>query len=115
MPYEVAATSSTPALIIYLLDKSYSMSTAVNGHRKIDLVSRTLIQVAREMVLRSMKGSLPAPRYRIAIYAYNERGRGGVGGPKPITEVSEQGIPVMKPSGMTYTAKAFAAAEQLLI
>lgn len=115
MPYEAAATSSTPALIIYLLDKSYSMSEETNGQRKIDLVARTLMQVAREMVLRSMKGQVPAPRYRLAIFAYNDEVQDVLGGPKAITDVIEIGIPVLKPSGMTDTAKAFAAAEQLLI
>ena len=115
MPYKISATSSTPALIIYLLDMSSSMSSEIAGQRKIDLVSRTLMQVAREMVLRSMKGTLPAPRYRLAIYAYNNTIRDVLEGPQPITKVIEVGIPVLKPSGLTYTAKAFEAAEQLLI
>ncbi|WP_394613594.1 VWA domain-containing protein [Lentzea sp. JNUCC 0626] len=115
MPYEVAATSTAPALIIYLLDKSSSMNAEVNGVRKIHLVSATLTQVVREMVIRSMKGPVPAPRYRIAIYAYNGQVQDVLGGPRAITDVVERGVPVLEPSGLTNTAKAFAAAEQLII
>jgi hypothetical protein len=113
--YETTATKNTPALIIYLLDMSASMSAEIDGQRKIDLVSDTLTQVAREMLRRSMKGTQPSPRYRVAIYAYNNTIRDVLGGPKPIDEFVEIGIPVMKPDGQTDTAAAFEQAEQLLI
>jgi hypothetical protein len=115
MPYMTAATAATPALIIYLLDSSFSMQSEIGGQRKIDLVGRTLMQVAREMVSRSMKGSTPSPRYRLAIFSYNDQVRDLLNGPRPITDVVKTGLPFLKPSGMTYTAKAFEAAEQLLI
>lgn len=115
MPYTTTATKNTPALIIYLLDMSSSMSAEIDGRTKSDLITGTLMQVAREMVLRSMKGTVPSPRYRVAIYAYNDTVRDILGGPRPITELIEIGVPAMKPNGRTNTFAAFEAAEQLLI
>jgi uncharacterized protein YegL len=115
MPYDTVATRNTPALIIYLLDMSSSMSEEIDGQRKIDMVSKTLMQVVREMVRRSMKGTSPAPRYHVAMFAYNDSVRDVLGGRRPITDVLEIGIPKMQPSGRTNTAAAFASAERLLI
>lgn len=115
MPYDTPATSRTPALIIYLLDMSGSMQAEIEGVRKIDLVSSTLMHVGRQMVLRAMKGSQPAPRYRVAIFSYNDQPKDLFGGAVSIMQFVETGVPVMKPGGITNTAAAFEAAEQLLI
>jgi uncharacterized protein YegL len=115
MPYETTATKKTPALIIYLLDMSYSMGELIHGRRKIDLITDTLMSVVREMIRRSTKGSTPSPRYRVAIYAYNDVVRDLISSPRPITELLTIGVPQMKPSGQTNTAAAFQQAEQLLI
>jgi hypothetical protein len=109
------ATQNTPALIIYLVDMSSSMSAEIGGQRKIDLVTDSLRRVAHEMVLRSTKGTQLSPRYRLAIYAYNDSIRDLLDGPRPITEVVKMGLPAMKPSGRTDTAAAFEQAERLLI
>lgn len=117
MPYEALATSKTPALIIYLLDMSGSMSDPIDpigGEPKIKVVTRTLKKVAREMVRRSMKGTTPSPRYRVAIFAYSDEVRDLFDGAITVDEFMNRGIPVMKSSGMTDTAKAFRAAEELL-
>ncbi len=115
MPYTTTATKNTPALIIYLLDMSQSMGVEIDGRTKSDLVTSTLMQVAREMVLRSMKGTIPSPRYRVAIYVYNDNVRDVLNGPQLITDLIEIGVPAMKPNGRTNTSAAFEAAEQLLI
>lgn len=115
MPYTVTATKDTPALIVYLLDMSYSMTERIDGQMKADLVTKTLMHVAREMIVRSMRGTVPSPRYRVAIYVYNDEVRDILNGPRLITELIEIGIPAMKPSGKTETSAAFEAAEQLLI
>ena len=39
------------------------------------------------MVIRSTKGRTPAPRYRVAIFAYNDEVRDVFGGAIPITEL----------------------------
>jgi hypothetical protein len=115
MSYVAKATQNTPALIIYLLDMSFSMTEEINGRMKADLVTKTLMHVAREMVVRSMKGTVPVPRYRLAIYVYNDDVRDVLNGPRLITELLDIGIPAMKPNGKTNTSAAFEAAEQLLI
>lgn len=115
MAYTTPATKNTPALIIYLLDVSASMGNQIAGRTKSELVTETLMQVAREMVMRSMKGTVPSPRYRIAIYIYNDEVRDALNGPRLITELIEVGVPAVTPSGRTNTCAAFEAAEQLLI
>jgi uncharacterized protein YegL len=115
MPYGTMATKKTPALIVYLLDMSLSMGEWIYGRPKIDLITDTLMSVVREMVRRSTKGTTPSPRYRVAIYAYNDTVRDLLNGPRPITELLTIGVPQMKPGGQTDTAAAFRRAEQLLI
>jgi hypothetical protein len=39
MPYEILATSMTPALIIYLIDVSASMTRSLGGEKRIDVVT----------------------------------------------------------------------------
>jgi uncharacterized protein YegL len=111
----MTATKKTPALVVYLLDMSLSMNAQINGRRKVDLITDALMSVVREMVRRSTKGSTPSPRYRVAIYAYNDQVRDLLNGPRLITELLDIGVPQMKPSGQTNTAAAFRQAEQLLI
>jgi uncharacterized protein YegL len=121
MPHETVATQATPALVIYLLDMSVSMNDAVDeeneatSESKCELVTRTLTRAIREMVRRSTRGTQPLSRYKVAAYAYNGEIHDVFGGARPITEIIQIGVPVMKASGTTDTAKAFEHAEQLLI
>jgi hypothetical protein len=121
MPYETVATQATPALIIYLLDMSVSMSDAVDenapepSETKSELVTRTLTRAIREMVRRSTRGTQPLARYRVAAFAYNDEVHDVFGGARPITDVIQIGVPAMAPAGTTDTAKAFEHAEQLLL
>ena len=50
MPYEIEATSKTPALIIYLLDVSASMRTNMGGKQRIDVVGEALQVALQQMV-----------------------------------------------------------------
>jgi TIR domain len=112
--YKTAATAKAPALIIYLLDTGISMAVEIGGQRKIDLVSRTLVQVLRQVLMGSIKGTSISPRYRVAICAYNDVVRDIYSGPEPINKIVEIGIPVVRPSGRSNAAGAFERAEQLL-
>jgi len=113
MPYETLATSDTPALVIYALDMSGSMSETIDGHPKIDIVSSALKKVAVEMSRRATKVGL-RPRYRVAILAYNNEVRDVFGGAVTVEEFLDTGLPVMTPSNQTDTALAFQKAEELL-
>jgi hypothetical protein len=115
MPYERLATRTTPALIIYLLDMSESMNIMVGEQTRSELVSQMLLDVLREMVRRSIKGTQPAPRYHVAAFAYNDTVHDVFGGARPITEVIQIGVPVMKAEGTTHTREAFEHAEKLLL
>jgi hypothetical protein len=114
MAYDALATAATPALIIYLLDISESMSARMDGEPKVDVVSKMLKKVARQMVRRSTKGQSVSPRYRIAMFTYNDDVQDLFGGAITVTDLMNKGIPYMKPEGRTDTAQAFRAAEDLL-
>lgn len=114
MPYSIPATSKTPALIIYLLDISRSMNQAVGGQRRMDTVLKALQKVIVRMVMRSTKGTLIAPRYRIAVFGYHKEVVDLLDGIKMIDNVAEMGIPQPELAYGTQTAVAFAAVEQLL-
>lgn len=114
MPYTAVATSTTPVLIIYLLDISGSMSQMLGDKRRVEIVSDALQEIATEMVARSTKGELVSPRYRLAIYAYESQVHDVLGGIKTIDEFVKGGVPEFSPRGGTNTAAAFLAAENLL-
>lgn len=113
--YTTQATQSNPALIIYLLDVSGSM-TMMNGEkRRIDIVTESLYVALRQMVYRSTKGSRISPRYRVAIFAYSDEVHDLLGGIKKIDELMNTGaLPSLTTYRFTDTAKAFLQAEQLL-
>ncbi|MBE2193230.1 MAG: VWA domain-containing protein [Anaerolinea sp.] len=115
MPYTAVATSTTPVLILYLLDISGSMSQMLGDKRRVEIVSDALQEIATEMVARSTKGELVSPRYRLAIYAYESQVHDVLGGIKTIDQFVRDGVPEFAPRGGTNTAGAFLAAEQLLL
>jgi uncharacterized protein YegL len=114
MPYSAVATSTTPVLIIYLLDISGSMSQALGDKRRVEIVSDALQEIATEMVARSTKGELVSPRYRLAVYAYESQVHDVLGGIRTIDQFVRDGVPEFSPRGGTNTAAAFLAAENLL-
>ncbi|MDW8270218.1 MAG: vWA domain-containing protein [Anaerolineae bacterium] len=114
MPYEILATSITPALIIYLLDVSGSMSEKLGNKRRIDVVMDALGAMLRQMVFRSTKGSKIAPRYRIAMYAYSDHVYDLLDGIKGVDQIARLGVPELSTMRSTDTARAFAQAEKLL-
>ncbi len=114
MAYSAVATSTTPVLIIYLLDISGSMSQMLGDKRRVEIVSDALQEIATEMVARSTKGELVSPRYRLAIYAYESQVHDVLGGIRTIDQFVKDGVPEFSPRGGTNTAAAFLAAENLL-
>ena len=72
MPYEILATSKTPALIVFVLDVSTSMTQPLGDNRRIDVVTEALYAAIQQMVFRSTKGVRVSPRYKIAMYAYSD-------------------------------------------
>lgn len=115
MTYSVLATAKTPALIIYLLDVSASMTQPMGNKRRIDVVVDALTAALRQMVFRSTKGGRLAPRYRMAMLAYSDHVYDILDGVKTIAEVAQMGVPELSPLRTTDTAKAFEHAEQLLL
>jgi hypothetical protein len=114
MSYTVLATSQTPALIIYVLDVSGSMSNHMAGRKRIEVVTDALYAALQEMVFRSTKGGRVSPRYRVAMYAYSDDVYDILGGIKPIDQVAQMGVPELQTLRATDTARAFAQVEQLL-
>ena len=114
MTYSVLATSKTPALVIYLLDVSASMTQPLGNKRRIDVVMDALTVAIRQMVFRSTKGGRLSPRYRIAMLAYSDHVYDLLDGIRTVEEVAHLGVPDLSPMRTTDSAKAFAQAEKLL-
>jgi hypothetical protein len=114
MPYTTLATAQTPALIIYALDVSASMRTALGSKTRIEVVTDALGAALRQMVFRSTKGTRVAPRYRVAMFAYSDQIFDLLDGIKPVDIVANKGLPQLPTMRTTDTARAFAHIEQLL-
>jgi hypothetical protein len=114
MGYDTQATSSTPALVVYVLDVSVSMGQPLGSARRIDVVMESLGAALRQMVFRSTKGARVSPRYRLAILAYSDHVYDLLDGIKSVDHVVSLGVPEMSPMRTTDTAKAFAQVEKLL-
>jgi len=113
--YTVQATQSHPALIIYLLDVSGSMTLMNGERRRLDVVTDSLYVALKQMVFRSTKGSRISSRYRVAVFAYSDDVQDVFGGVKGIDELMHTGmIPTLKTQRFTDTARAFQHAEELL-
>jgi hypothetical protein len=109
------ASSTSPALIVYVLDVSASMARPLGNNRRIDVVMDAFRRTLRQMVFRSTKGTRVAPRYRIAIFAYSDHVYDLLDGIKTVDQVVRFGVPELTPLGGTETAKAFAQVEKLLV
>jgi hypothetical protein len=114
MPYTVAATTRTPALIVYLIDISGSMSEKFDGATRIDHVNEAIGNILQRMVQRSTKGEIVAPRYRLGMFAYSDAPVDILGKIATISEVVQKGRPKLSPSNATNTHDAFVAARDLL-
>jgi hypothetical protein len=114
MPYQTKATGVTPALVIYLLDCSGSMSEQLDGAEKIDHVNQAVDRVLTRMVRRSTKGEIVSPRYRLSMIAYSERPIDLLGGISTIDKVIQKGKPKLTTISTTEAAAAFAYARDLL-
>jgi len=113
--YTTKATQNHPALILYLLDVSGSMSLPLGGRRRIDIVTESLNVALRQMVFRSTKGSRISSRYRVAIIAYSDEVQDMLGGIRGIDELMIGGkLPTLQTHRFSDTAKAFLHAERLL-
>jgi hypothetical protein len=112
--YNTLATSQTPALVIYVLDISGSMSNPLFGRTRIEIITDALYQALQEMAFRSTKGGRISPRYRIAMYAYSDDVYDILGGIKPIDKVAQMGVPKLIAQRATDTARAFRQVEILL-
>jgi len=114
MSYSILATSQTPALIIYALDVSGSMSLKLNGRPRIEVVMDALSATLQQMVFRCTKGAQISPRYRIAMYAYSDQVYDILGGIMTIDQVAALGVPVLSVMRTTATDLVFQEIEALL-
>src|SRR5690242_5314124 len=101
MAHQIMATSRTPALIIYLLDVSGSMSQPLGNARRIDVVMDALAAALQQMVFRSTKGDWISPRYHIAMFAYSDQVYDVLGGVKSVDQVAHLGVPDLNPMTST--------------
>lgn len=114
MPYEVLATSRTPALIIYVIDVSGSMDQVLDGQKKIEHVNQGLGKTLQTMVQRSTVGEIISTRYRLGIIAYSDSPIDVLDGVETISEVTKRGMPRFAADGSTDTCAAFRLARDVL-
>ena len=122
--YNNEASSPSPALVIYLLDISGSMSWSLDGkseppppQRRIDIVKQALDTSIQRLVNLSSDGSgRIKDRYQIAIYAYSEKVYDVLGGGiMPLSKVAlVENWDDLRPMTATNTALAFSKVEALL-
>lgn len=118
LSHQNLANSRHPALIIYLLDVSESMTLNCGDLTRIQVLNNALKQVWDTLIQRSLEGISIHPRYRIAMLTYSDGTTDLLGGIRTITEVVEKyptppSIIVSK--GRTNTKGAFEEAEKLLL
>jgi hypothetical protein len=89
------------------------MNRTSGGVRKIEVAWTALQNGIMSMIHRSTRGTVVAPRYRIAIFGYNSRVHDLLGGIKPISELTHQ-LPNPILDYGAQTASAFAFVEQVL-
>jgi Mg-chelatase subunit ChlD len=114
MSHIVEATSTSPALIIYLIDISGSMKEVLDGSQKVEHVNQAIERVLRKMVQRSTKGEIISPRYRLAMIAYSDQPMDILGGIQTIDQVAAKGKPKLSANARTDTAAAFGMARDIL-
>lgn len=114
MLYIQPATSLQPALVIYLIDASYSMNDKCGTTTKIDMVNRALREAIKDMVRRSMRDGIVQRRYKVAIFAYSTKVLDVLNGICDLPDLVKQGFPVISADGETDTAAGFSAVETLL-
>jgi hypothetical protein len=114
MFYTQPATSLLPALVIYLIDASYSMNDSCGTTTKIDMVNKALREAIKDMVRRSMRDGIVQRRYKIAVFAYSTKVLDILDGICELPDVVKHGVPVISADGETDTAAGFSAVETLL-
>lgn len=114
MPYTTLANSQQPAVVIYVLDVSYSMTEPLAGRRRIDVVTEALEAALSQMVFRSMKGETIASRYMVGLIAYSDHVFDLLDGVKSVDQIAGLGVPELSPMQRTDTARAFEQVEKLL-
>jgi len=113
--YNTPASSTSPALVIYLFDISTSMQQELDGLPKIEHANQAIEKVLRRMVQRSTKGEVISPRYRLAMIAYSEQPYDILGGIQTIDQVVRRGKPRLSADTTADAAAAFMVARELLM
>ncbi len=114
MFYTQPTTSLQPALVIYLIDASYSMNDECGTTTKIAMVNKALREAIKDMVSRSMRDGIVQQRYKVAIFAYSTKVLDILDGICDLSELVQHGVPVISADGETDTATGFSAVETLL-
>ena len=114
MLYIQPATSLQPALVIYLIDASYSMNDPCGTTTKIDMANKALREAIKDMVRRSMRDGIVQQRYKVAIFAYSTKVIDVLNGFCDLPDLVKDGFPVISADGETDTAAGFSAVETLL-
>jgi hypothetical protein len=111
--YSNVATSDNKALVVYLLDISWSMGAPMqNGKSRLEVVMDALRFVLTEMVQRSLRQNKIRPRYRVAMIAYSDKLWNVHDGIQTIDKI--KGVPNLTPQERTNTALGFKYVKKIL-
>lgn len=115
--YTKLATSDTPAHIVYVLDASGTMGSALDGRTRAYWLSEALQHALDNMIDRSYDDEIYRPRYRIAVITYANEVDASLtkNGFIDVKKFWDDGIPEFKPGGETNTKKALEKAYEILI
>ena len=112
--YTQVATATTPALIVYLIDISRSMTLPLGNKRRIDVVRDALAVTLRRMVFLSTRGSRISPRYHVAVLAYSTSVYDLIGGIQSIDRLANLEVPQFQTDTLTDTALGFRRVAEVL-
>jgi hypothetical protein len=112
--YQTVPSGLTPALVIYLLDVSASMSQQFGEKSRIEVVFNALQKTIERLLHSPTKGDTIVSKYRFAIYTYSHKTIDLLNGVKTAAEIGHVSVPILVPLDMTDTAGGFLTVERLL-
>ncbi len=115
--YTVMASTSTPGLIIFVIDTGSHAQRLVDQRPVLEVVKSAIDASLRELVFRSTKGSRVSDRYHVGCWTYGREILNLLDGIKPLSQVLQVGFPTLQVQpgeSKVNLYRAFRVVEQIL-